>query len=69
MAIACAKRGEDRGSGSTIDHREDIEGTYTEGELKGMTVLGILQEIDSNNMRGCFALPSGRPTEFSLQTG
>src|SRR5438309_2071015 len=45
------------------------EGTYTEGELKGMTVLGIY-EIDGDNMRGCFALPGkDRPTEFSSKEG
>ena len=45
------------------------EGTYTEGELKGMTVLGIY-EIDGDNMRGCFALPGkDRPTEFSSKPG
>ncbi len=41
------------------------EATYTEGELKGKTVLAIY-EIDGDNMRACYALPGkDRPTEFS----
>lgn len=41
------------------------EATYTEGELKGKTVLGIY-EVDGDNMRICYALPGkDRPTEFS----
>ena len=45
------------------------EGTYTEGELKGMKVLGIY-EIDGGNMRGCYALPGNdRPTEFLSKPG
>lgn len=41
------------------------EATYTEGELKGKTVLGIY-EVDGENMRICFSLPGKeRPREFS----
>src|SRR5207253_6260991 len=45
------------------------EATYTEGELKGKTVLGIY-EVDGDNMRICSALPGkDRPTEFSSKEG
>jgi uncharacterized protein (TIGR03067 family) len=45
------------------------EATYTEGELKGKTVLAIY-EIDGDSMRGCYALPGKeRPTEFSSKAG
>lgn len=45
------------------------EATYTEGELKGKTVLGIY-EVDGENMRICYALPGkDRPTEFSSKEG
>lgn len=45
------------------------EATYTEGELKGKTVLGIY-EVDGENMRICYALPGKeRPTEFSSKEG
>lgn len=41
------------------------EAIYTEGELKGKTVLGIY-DIDGDNMKICFSLPGkDRPTEFS----
>jgi uncharacterized protein (TIGR03067 family) len=45
------------------------EATYTQGELKGKTVLGIY-EVDGNNMKICYALPGkDRPTEFSSTEG
>jgi len=45
------------------------EATYTEGELKGKTVLAIY-EIDGDNMKSCFAPPGqDRPTEFSSKPG
>lgn len=45
------------------------EATYTEGELKGKTVLGIY-EVDGDSMRICYALPGkDRPTEFSSKEG
>jgi uncharacterized protein (TIGR03067 family) len=45
------------------------EATYTLGELKGKTVLGIY-EVDGDNMRICYALPGqDRPTEFSSKPG
>lgn len=43
--------------------------SYTQGELKGKTVLAIY-EIDGNTMRACYALPGqDRPTEFSSKPG
>ena len=45
------------------------EAAYTEGELKGKTVLGIY-EVDGDNMKICFSLPDkDRPTEFSSKEG
>ena len=45
------------------------EATYTEGELKGKTVLGIY-EVDGDSMKICFSLPGkDRPTEFSSKPG
>lgn len=45
------------------------ETTYTEGELKGKTVLGIY-EIDGDSMKICFSLPGkDLPTEFSSKPG
>lgn len=45
------------------------EATYTEGELKGKTVLAIY-EIDGDNMKACAALSGkDRPTEFISEPG
>jgi uncharacterized protein (TIGR03067 family) len=45
------------------------EATYTEGELKGKTVLGIY-EVDGDSMKICYAFPGkDRPTEFSSKEG
>ena len=44
---------------------KQFEGTYSEGDLKGKTVLGIY-EVDGDDMKSCYALPGkDRPTEFS----
>ena len=43
------------------------EGTYTEGELKGKTVLGIY-EVDGETWKHCFAIDK-RPTEFGSKEG
>jgi uncharacterized protein (TIGR03067 family) len=46
-----------------------VDVTFTEGEHKGQTVLGIY-EIDSDAFRVCVARPGDdRPTEFSAKAG
>jgi uncharacterized protein (TIGR03067 family) len=46
-----------------------IEVTFTAGERKGQTVLGIY-EIDADAFRVCVARPGGeRPAEFSARAG
>ena len=46
-----------------------IDVTFTEGERKGQTVLGIY-EIDADAFRVCVARPGGeRPAEFSAGAG
>jgi len=41
---------------------------YTEGELKGKTVLGIY-EIEGNDMKICYSLGKDRPTDFAPKAG